>query len=409
MKKKLLHTPDGVRDIYGVEYEKKLILQDTLHRQLMLYGYCDIQTPTFEYFDIFSNKIGTTPSKELYKFFDKEGATLVLRPDFTPSIARAAAKYFSDETMPLRFCYVGNTFNNTNELQGRLRETTQIGAELIGDDSVEADAEMISLVITSMLKTGLKDFQISIGNVEFFKGLCAEYGIDEETELSLREFISNKNYFGIVDVLDSLDMKDESKNVIVKVSEMFGTIDAMKEAKKLVSNQRSVNAIERLEQLYNLLCIYGIEKYVSFDLGMLSKYHYYTGIIFRAYTYGNGDAVMKGGRYDNLLDEFGKSAAAIGFVTVVDQLLSALQRQNIEIHTNLSKKLIVYEKEMNEDAIVLAKALRTKGISTQLALIQAADHEEYKIQESYIAYAKQNQIDTIYFIRKNEEIRQVNV
>ncbi len=398
MKKRLLHTPEGVRDIYGVECEKKLALQNTLHRQLKLYGYRDIQTPSFEYFDIFSNKIGTTPSKELYKFFDKEGSTLVMRPDFTPSIARATAKYFSEDTMPLRFCYVGNTFVNTNELQGRLRETTQIGAELIGDGSVEADAEMISLVIASMKEVGLTEFQISIGNVDFFKGLCAEYDIGEEAELSLREFISNKNYFGMVDVLDSLNIEEKSKNVIVKVSEMIGTIDTMKEAKRLVSNERSVNAIERLEKLYDLLRIYGIEKYVSFDLGMLSKYHYYTGIIFRAYTYGSGDAVMKGGRYDNLLNEFGKNAAAVGFVTVVDQLLSALQRQNIDIKSDSTMNMVVYENDSVEQAIALAQKLRDKGLPTQLSLLQYFDSQEENTP--FLIYIP---FTTIFYIIMNKQ------
>ena len=104
--RQLVHTPEGVRDIYGKEYAKKLAVEDFIHKQLNLYGYQDIQTPTFEFFDVFSKEIGTTPSKELYKFFDKEGNTLVLRPDFTPSMARCAAKYFMDEDIPIRFCYV---------------------------------------------------------------------------------------------------------------------------------------------------------------------------------------------------------------------------------------------------------------------------------------------------------------
>ena len=100
MKNTMIHTPEGVRDIYGKEYAAKLWIEKKLHEKLTLYGYRDIQTPTFEFFDIFSNEVGTTPSKELYKFFDKEGNTLALRPDFTPSIARCAAKYFVDDSMP---------------------------------------------------------------------------------------------------------------------------------------------------------------------------------------------------------------------------------------------------------------------------------------------------------------------
>ena len=109
MSKRIIHTPEGVRDIYGKEYTRQLQLQETIRNVIKKYGYDDIQTPTFEFFDVFSKEIGTTPSQELYKFFDKENNTLVLRPDFTPAIARCASKYFMDETEPIRLCYLGNT------------------------------------------------------------------------------------------------------------------------------------------------------------------------------------------------------------------------------------------------------------------------------------------------------------
>ena len=113
----LLHTPDGVRDIYGRELLEKEQVGKNLMTVLRRYGYKNIQTPTFEFFDVFSKDIGTVPSKDLYKFFDKEGNTLVLKPDFTPAIARCAAKYCMEEEVPLRFCYEGNSFVNTSELR----------------------------------------------------------------------------------------------------------------------------------------------------------------------------------------------------------------------------------------------------------------------------------------------------
>ena len=180
MKKQLLHTPEGVRDIYNEECEKKLLLQSDLLGILKGYGYHPIQTPTFEFFDIFGKEIGTTPSKELYKFFDREGNTLVLRPDMTPSIARAAAKYFMDEDMPIRLCYMGNTFINNSSYQGRLKESTQLGAELIGDSTVDADAEILSMVVECLQKAGLKEFQLSVGHADFFQGLVEAAGISEE-------------------------------------------------------------------------------------------------------------------------------------------------------------------------------------------------------------------------------------
>ena len=155
-----LHTPEGVRDIYNKECETKLTLQRKLNKVLHLYGYQDIQTPTFEYYEVFRKEIGSTSTQELYKFFDREGNILALRPDITPSVARAAATLFESEDMPIRLCYAGNTFINHSSYQGRLKENTQLGAELIGLDSVEADAEMLAMVADSLKQVGLEEFQV---------------------------------------------------------------------------------------------------------------------------------------------------------------------------------------------------------------------------------------------------------
>lgn len=369
MSKQLLHTPEGVRDIYGKEYARKLQVEKKLHESIASYGFEDIQTPTFEFFDVFSREIGTTPSKELYKFFDKENNTLVLRPDFTPSIARCAAKYFMEDKNPIRFSYMGNTFANVDKLQGKFNEVTQMGAELINDGSVEADAEMISLVIESLKNTGLKRFQISIGQVEYFKGLCQEAGLDEETEYDLRTCISGKNFFAAQELLEERNVQEPYKSVLLKVADMFGNMTSLTEARELVHNARSLAAIDRLEKLYEVLKLYGVEEYVSFDLGMLSKYNYYTGVIFKAYTYGVGDAVVKGGRYDNLLHQFGKEASAIGFMIVIDELIEALDRQKVELPLPAKKQKLTYDPANTADfreKLAKAKELRAKGLAVEL-------------------------------------------
>ncbi len=397
MGKQIIHTPEGVRDIYGEEYDKKLALEEKLHHCLKSYGYHDIQTPTFEFFDVFSSRIGTIPSKELYKFFDKEGNTLVLRPDFTPSIARAAAKYFMEEELPLRLCYKGNTYTNHISYQGLLKEMTQIGAELIGDPSPEGDAELISLVITCMKATGIEEFQVSIGQVEFFKGICEEAGMNEEEEQNVRDKISNKNYFATEEILEQLKIKKHLKEVILQITDFFGSIEKMKEAKALVQNLRSKEAICRLERLYEVLLVYGVEKYVTFDLSMLSKYNYYTGVIFKAYTYGVGDALMKGGRYDKLLMEFGKNAPAIGFTIIVDTLLSAIARQKISLPGCLKQKGILYPEIMWKEAVLMAKELREKG--ERVELIKERKGKEKK---DYISFGIRNQMSEIYSMKEKE-------
>ena len=169
MIQRMFHTPEGVRDVYNGECQRKQFLTRELKDVVHSYGYCDIETPTFEYFDVFSREVGTTPSKDLYKFFDREGNTLVLRPDFTPSVARAAAKYFLEDGFPVRLCYQGSTFINNSSYQGRLKESTEMGVELIGDDSIDADAEILTMTVEMLKKTGLSEFQISVGQVDFFK------------------------------------------------------------------------------------------------------------------------------------------------------------------------------------------------------------------------------------------------
>ena len=226
----------------------------------------------FEFFDIFKKERGSVGSQGMYKFFDRDNNTLVLRPDMTPPIARCVAKYYMDETKPLRLCYLGPTFINGTSYQGRLKESTQTGAELIGDDTSDADAEMIAMVIDALKETGLKEFQVELGQVEFYRGLVEESGMDEETQEKLRILIENKNYFGVEELLSEQTMSEDLKKLFLKLPELFGDIDQIRIAKTMTTNKRALNAIKRLEEVQEILDSYGLGDYVSYDLGMLSKY-----------------------------------------------------------------------------------------------------------------------------------------
>ena len=320
----LLHTPDGVRDIYDKDYLLKFKTENMISEVFHEAGYKDIKTPTLEYYDVFGDEVGTTPRNNLFKFDDRNGDTVVLRPDFTPSIARCAAKYFMENDETLRFTYKGDTFSQTASLQGKLVETTQMGVELIGENEVWADAEVLNLSIKALLATGLNHFNVTIGNIEYFKGLCEELGFDEKTELALRDLITNKNFFGARKYLEDIKAEETVIEKICKLDMLIGGKNVLNEAEKLTTNPRSKAAISHLRELSLMLEKKGYGEYIYFDLSMLNKYMYYTGVVFKAYTYGVGDCILKGGRYDNLLGKFGKEAPAIGFVIMIDDLISAL-------------------------------------------------------------------------------------
>ena len=363
---RIFHTPEGVRDIYSQECSRKHRLQEKLHHVFHQYGFEDIETPTLEYFEVFSKEVGTIPSRELYKFFDREGNTLVLRPDFTPSVSRACATYFNPEKEVVSLCYTGNTFINNSSFRGRLKETTQMGVERMGDDSPEADAEILAMTVECLLAAGLTEFQVSIGQVDYYKAIFAQTGMNREEEEELRELISQKNYFGVEELVKSKHMDTSLSRVLSKLPQLFGSAEVLKKAKELTDNPQALKAVARLEEIYELLKVYGYEKYITFDFAMLSKYHYYTGIIFQAYTYGTGEALIKGGRYNQLMKHFGKPAASIGFAIVVDNLLMALSRQKIGQDEKDEITVITYRKENRIQAIQKAKELRSQGRNVAL-------------------------------------------
>lgn len=368
MTKVLLHTPDGVRDIYGKECSDRKLICNRIHDKIKSFGYKDIETPTFEFFDVFAEEINAADTKELYKFFDKEGNTLVLRPDFTPSIARCASKVMLDNGNPVKVVYQGSSFLNVSNLQGKLKENYNIGVELMNDSSVYADAEAIALLIETLKCSGLSDFQVSIGDADYYKGICEEAGIDSNTEEEIRAQIIGKNYFAAEAIMREKNIPEKYTKLIVKVSEFIGSDSALDKAMNEASNDRSILAVKRLKELYKVLSYYGVEKYVSFDLGILSRFNYYTGVIFSAYTYGVGDAIAKGGRYDNLLGKYGKDAPSIGFSIVIDDLMSALYRQGISVENKEDIHVLKYSTDNFKEVLEKAIELRKSGQNVSMQM-----------------------------------------
>jgi ATP phosphoribosyltransferase regulatory subunit len=331
------------------------------------YGYQDIETPTFEYFEVFSKEVGTIPSKDLYKFFDREGNTLTLRPDVTPSVSRACATYYHPDREVVSLCYTGSTFINSSSFRGQLKESTQMGVERFGDASADADAEILVMTIECLKAAGLTDFQVSVGQVDYFKSILKDAHLQDEVEEQLRALISQKNYFGVEELLCEQNLSEEVSAPLKELPQLFGNVEILARARSLTRNQEALAAVARLEEIYEILKLYGCENYVSFDFGMVSKLRYYTGIIFHAYTYGTGEPMIKGGRYDNLMQHFGCPAPAVGFAINVDSLLLALSRQKLQTPGDTEELLVIeYAPADRREAVLRANALRAEGKSVAL-------------------------------------------
>ena len=394
----LLFTPEGVRDIYGTECERRRKVEEDIHKIMKQYGFHYIQTPTYEFFDIFKQERGTVASKEMFKFFDQYNNTLVLRPDITPSIARCVAKYYSGEELPIRLSYSGSTFIHRRGYQGKLSEISQIGAELMKDSSSDADAEMIALTVECLAKSGLQEFKIDVGHAAFIRGIMEEAGFTSEEAEQYKRLLANKNIFGVEEMIEAKPISAKWKEFLIRLPDLFGEKETLQYAREHVNNALAREALERLEKVYEILDIYGLSESVTFDLSMLSHYEYYTGIIFKAYTYGTGEAIATGGRYDKLLEQFGKKAPAVGLAIVLDQLMNALDRQKAEIPVSDNGVLILYQSSDRKKAVDMANRYRTEGRA--VSLMRKNAHTEMCVYEKY---AKRHGISTVIKVERDQE------
>lgn len=326
-----IHTPAGMSDIMPEECAQKKAVEDILWTVFASFGYRETETPMFEYYDVYSGEGGKVSSgleqESMFKFFDEYGRILALRPEMTTSIARMAATKTEGMPLPLRFCYNGSVFRAERTYGARQREFTQSGIELLGADTPEADAEVIAAAIEALLALGIEEFHMEIGQVGFFNGLTEQAGLSDKAVESLRERIDSKDRFGIKELTAKLDIDEKIKELMIELPYLFGGIEIFERADVEGLNETSKKALLNIKKIYEILVSYGLEKYISVDLGMLQSIDYYTGSIFKCYTHGVGFPVCAGGRYDNLLKKFGRDISAVGIAFSVNNILTALRAE----------------------------------------------------------------------------------
>lgn len=355
------HTPDGVSDLLPEECAEKRRIEQTIRSVFEKRGYFEIETPGLEFFDVYAVGSGAVPQEALFKCIDHQGRILCLRYDGTVPTARVAATLFRDAALPQRFYYVGNMYRYNEFGGGRQRSFSQAGVELIGSSSPEADAEVIATAITTARKTGIEDLQVSIGQVAFFKGILSEWGISGEAARQLPHLIDSKQMVAIEEMADRLQLPKAARAVILKLASSQGSDDDLDMFEQLVRSPVAQQAITNLREVLMILEDYDCRRYVTVDLGMLQSLNYYTGVIFKGFTYNLGFPLFSGGRYDQLLQSFGRDLPATGFSMGISLAMTALQRQGIRSKPQAVPCWICYEKPERSAALKLAEQMREAG------------------------------------------------
>lgn len=362
------YIPEGTKDILFQECKKKVQVENILREIYINSGFLEVKSPTLEFYDVFNIENSTLPQEKIYKLIDGQGRILALRADMTTPIARIVGTKLRDAVYPLRLCYTSNVYRINESLNGKNSEITQSGVEVIGIKDINADAEVIIMGIKSLLNCGLENFKIEIGHAEMFKALVEDANLDYEEKEKLRESIDTKNFTALHEILHENKGKFEksSLNVLKELPKLFGGIEIIEKASCLTCNKRAIKALEDVRKVYEIVESIGLGEYLSVDLGMVYHIDYYTGIIFRGYTQGFGGNILSGGRYDNLIAQFGENKPATGFAIDVDGIIKSLETNGNFSDKNDEKVLVYYNKQNFKEAYERAQSLREKGIVAEI-------------------------------------------
>ncbi len=317
--------PAGVQDILPRECRALTNMRETLSRLFFGCGFAPVSSAALEYYDTYSQISNAVAQEKLFKMTDTDGKLLVLRPDVTLAISRIAATKLEDAHA--RLCYFSEKWDMESAGANKNREIFQAGVECLGEEGAFSDAQTIALAAQSLEAIGLKNFVLDVGHVGYFKGVLEELGLDEEGAERLRGFINAKDSYNAERLLRSAGASGDAVNTVLALPTLFGGSEVLARAKALTRNEEARAAIQHLERVYALLQEMGCAECVCFDLGTVKRLSYYSGIVFTGLVQEVGAAVLSGGRYDNLADDFGKHIPAVGFALGVKRALIALERQ----------------------------------------------------------------------------------
>lgn len=389
----ILRTPAGVSDIYGKDCLLKAHTTDTIKKVCTSFGYSEIQTPTFEYLEVFGDDM-SIPTDEAIKLIDPSGKILALRPDFTTSISRAVASHLSEEPLPLRLWYSGNVFRSGEAYKSaKKREFAQAGVEIIGVNTPEADAEIIALTTAALTEAGLEDFQIELSHSDFIQGIIADCNLSDSDADTLRSLVDKKFAIGIEEFCNSHSIVGINREILTEISLFFGDgEEVLSKYKACNLNGVSQNALQELCKVYEILKDYGLEKYITVDLGQVRSFKYYTGVIFRALTTASAFPICGGGRYNTLGRRFDLDLPATGVAFWVDRLADAIVRANSSLDLSPYADAIIFtSKGKRAEAYKLAQSLRAEDKKVILDVTSPDEETAKKI-------ANDKNIKNVYFI-----------
>ncbi len=393
MKRYDLLTPEGTRDLLFDECLAKRSVQERLRKIFTAYGYSEVLTPGLEFYDVFNGKVRYFPQETMYKLVDGKNRLMVLRPDNTMPIARLAATRLRAESLPLKLYYNQSIFMVNPKNSGRDDEFTQSGIEIIGGEKTAADYEALSLAAQALF-TCDEDFRLEIGESGIFRMVVDDLKFPEEQAELIHSLIESKNYPALNEALSGID--GAAAEACKALPSLFGESEVFTEAEKYMYNDQLKEKLRYLHGIYEALCSMGYSGKIKVDLGLAHKKNYYTGILFRGYVEGYGQPVLSGGRYDTLLGDFGRNAAAVGFAVNVEAAAKVFLKSVDAPLTKPADVLVYSESGCEISGLNHCRELIDAGFTVFNSLCSSADEAE--------AYAKAHGIHRLDIVGINSDV-----
>ncbi len=370
-----LSLPQGVRDFPPESAEEIRKLEEFLLEEFARWGYRRVITPLFEFLETISVGLGEDLVGKILKFVDPTtGQVVALRPDITPQVGRIVATQLNNDLKPIRLCYNERVIRFEEKGSGKEREVFQVGCELLGLSTPEADAETIALAIKCLGKVGIKNLVLDISH-----NGCLSF-ILSKARKQIEEALKKKDQEALEKSIHNKKIPMNIREIILSLPDMYGNSDVLEKAKKFPLLKKYVKELERVISVvkeYQLNCD------INIDMGELRGYDYYTGVTFEVLSPNVFSPLIRGGRYDNLIQKYGHKTAATGFAVDVETVLSVTKThiENSQVHFVVIPK----KNNLRRESIRLAEWLRSSGFKVILDLNADSDLKKLRIKENRLS------------------------
>lgn len=349
---RFLQVPMGTETIYIEDAYRHRQANEELGKLFTSWGYLPVETPVFDFFDIYQDFIPVL--KDIYRLIDREGDLLMLRSDITLFLAKQMGLSLKKSDLPVRVCYSGTILRHQNREDISKNEFFQTGVELIGKDDHNAELEILMLLHSTFKSLEITP-SVHIGSRKLLNASISNF--EESAKNQIISMISYRDFENLkIKLIEKIEK--ERVDFLIDLFQFIGTSHELKafiKSSELSLNKDESIAFDELMLIMDSLIELNVEKNFVIDLSEVGSQPYYTGIVFQGYIDGVDSAVVSGGRYNDLLGEFGFAAPSVGF--------SLLLRK---IEDQLGKKFSLPDEEIIHDknfinALKKAEKIRKEG------------------------------------------------